>query len=309
MLARADHLASHIDAIWSRLPDSLTGERHVDTHAQARKHWRPDDIVMVASYLDIFAAKHHRVIYVEHGAGQQYNGNGAAANYYHGGEHPDNVIGYLGPRQSVIEAWQRPGFATGCPVVDPYQLFAPEKVAAITFHYKPLAARNVPEIGTAFDHYESRLSAVIRALRDHGYEVLGHRHPRFNHLRGYWERVHGIAEASVHEVRTRAQLLIADNTSLMYEMLYLGRDVIALNAPWFRRNVEHGLRFWSHAPSVQAENPGELIELIGSINTIQNRSSDLCDLSLCDYVYGKSLSDGDDGLRGATWLTTYLASL
>mgnify|MGYP003577968238 CR=1 FL=1 len=309
MLARADHLASHIDAIWLHLPESLRGQRLVDVHARAPKHWAHDDIVMVASFLDIGCTGKRRTIYVEHGAGQQYNGNGAAADYYHGGEHPDHVNGYIGPRPAVIESWQRPGFATGAPVCDPYELFATDKVAAITFPYVPLGARLCPEMGSAFEHYVERMADVVRALRDHGYEVLGHRHPRFNHLRNYWQRHHGIPEATVHEVRARAQLLIADNTSLMYEMLYLGRDVIALNAPWFRRNVEHGLRFWSHAPSVQADNPDELIELVGSINTIQNRSSDLCDLNICDYVYGKSLSDGHDGLRAASWVTAFVHSL
>lgn len=310
-LARADHLAEHIDAVWLRLPEDLRGERLVDHHARAPKYWRHDDIVMVASFMDIGCAGDRRVIYVEHGAGQSYKSENkmGEADYYHGGNHPENVIGYLGPRQDVIDAWGRPGFACGAPICDPYELFAPNKVAAITFHNQPLAARHVPEMGTAFEHYARRMRDIIHALQHQGYTVWGHRHPRFKHLRGYWDREHGIYEATPHEVRASVQLLIGDNTSMMYEMMYLGRQVIALNAPWYRRDVEHGLRFWTYAPVTQADDPDQLVDVIGEIDTIENRSSDLCDLSLCDYVYGKSLSDGLDGLRAASWLTAFVSTL
>jgi hypothetical protein len=310
VLARAPHLADHLDAIWLRLPDQLRGSRIVDPHGHAPKFWSHDDVVMVASYPDIFTADRYRVIYVEHGAGQSYvNADEmGAANYYHGGQHPECVIAYIGPRQQVIDSWSRPGFAAGAPICDPYQLFSPERVAAITFHYNPPAARVVPEIGTAFEHYRERLGDVIAALRQQGYQVLGHRHPRFNHLRGYWEREHHIREVSAHELRTRAQLLIADNTSMMYEMMYLGRDVIALNAPWYRRDVEHGMRFWSHAPSIQADDPAELIDVVSDLDKILLERSGL-DWRTTDYVYGTSHSDGYDGLRAATWLTTFVSGL
>lgn len=305
VVARAPHLAEHIDPIWLKLPESMRGERLVDTHTRAPKYWDHRDVVMVASYPDIFCAERYRVVYVEHGAGQKYeipNDKMGAADYYHGGKHPECVIGYIGPRQSVIDAWGRPGFAAGAPICDPYQLFAPERVAAITFHYQPSAARYVPEMGSAFQHYEPHMGRIVEALRADGWEVLGHRHPRFNHLRGYWEREHGIREASVEEVRSRASLLIADNTSLMYEMSYLWRAVIALNAPWYRRDVEHGQRFWSQIPGVLVDDADQLIEVIPN-------AADFDALAVNEAVYGKAHSDGNDGLRAATWLVAFLGSL
>lgn len=305
VVARAPHLAEHIDAVWLKLPESMRGERLVDSHARAPKYWDHRDIVMVAAYPDIFCTGDRRTIYVEHGAGQSYSipdDKMGAADYYHGGKHPEFVIGYIGPRQSVIDAWGRPGYAAGSPICDSYQLFAPERVAAITFHYQPSAARYVPEMGSAFEHYHPHMDRIIAALRANGYEVLGHRHPRFNHLRGYWEREHGIREASVHEVRTRAQLLICDNSSLAYELAYLWRNTIMLNAPWYRRDVEHGQRFWSQIPGPQVDDADELIEVIPSADSFDA-------LSVNEAVYGKAHSDGLDGMRASVWLTTFLHEL
>ena len=49
------------------------------------------------------------------------------------------------------------------------------------------------------------------------------------------------------EVMERSTLYICDNSSTLYEFASTGRPVVVLNAPWFRRDIEHGLRFWEHA--------------------------------------------------------------
>ncbi len=162
----------------------------------------------------------------------------------------------------------------------------------------------VPEAGPAFEHFTPKMPEIISTLQEDGWEVLGHRHPRFTHLRGYWER-HGIREAEVEEVRTRAQLLICDNTSLAYESAFCGRAVISMNCPEYRRDVEHGLRFWSHVPGLQVDSPEELIDAIPYLDS----GIAVVPPSLTEYVYGKAYSDGHDGLRAAAWITGFVSEL
>lgn len=303
-LARWPHLGEHLAAIHRHLNDDIRGEFIVDRQARANKAWGPKDIVMVASYLDIEAARGRPVIYVEHGAGQRYEGaNPRAARYYHGSDHPENVIGYICPRQDVADSWGRPAIAVGSPICDPYELYAPERCAAITFHWNGAAPDKVgvPEAGTALEHYVNDLGRIVDALRRDGYEVLAHGHPRFNHMHSVWKKL-GMTMVSADEVRRRAQLLIADNTSLMYEMSYLMRDVVALNAPWYRRDVDHGLRFWSHVPGTQVDGPDELIELL-------EYHDGFWDPNVIGYTYGKSISDGYDGQRAAAWVTMQASSI
>jgi hypothetical protein len=101
-------------------------------------------------------------------------------------------------------------------------------------------------------------------------------------------------------VRRRASVLVADNTSLAYEMAHLMRNVVTLNAPWYRRDVEHGLRFWSHPPGTQVDSPDELYDL------------DLLKLEWspepAEAAYGSSFNDGHAGMRAAAWLMSVIGS-
>lgn len=102
---------------------------------------------------------------------------------------------------------------------------------------------------------------IIQRFRAQGWKVIGHGHPRDDHAKKRWESMGVEWVATDDEVFRRASLLIADNTSLMYEFASLGRPVLALNAPWYRRDVEHGLRFWSHVPGMQIDTPERLWDL------------------------------------------------
>lgn len=314
-IASFDHYVEHLRPIFDALPDSLRGE-FIHEHKVTRshtKHWAPNDVVMVAGFGDVDAAFGRRCVYVEHGSGQSYvdSPNALASKHYHGAEHPENVIAYIGPRQDVIDAWGRPGCAAGAPVCDSYELFGDERTVAITFHWNAGAPNcvGVPEAGTAFERYAADMPHVISEFRANGWDVIGARHPRFNGMRGFWER-HGVPEVTADEVRRRATLLVADSTSLMYEALYLARDVVALNAPWYRRDVEHGLRFWEHAPACQVDSAVELVDLIPHLDRIRDRGEFAArDIETTKYVYGKTFSDGHDGLRAATWLTSFLATI
>jgi hypothetical protein len=302
-LATHPHYLEHILAVWKHLPEKLKG-LHL-TGFRGARHIPEDDFVMVGGYIDIARAEGRRVVYVEHGAGQKYEGNTKQPGSYHGSEHPENVVAYISPRDDVAKSWGRPAIAAGAPVCDPYPLGAPQSrlappVAAITFHWD---CKILPETRSALDHYAADLGKIVHTLRGLGFVVIGHHHPRDTRLPKMWRHL-GVHVATVDQVRTDADVLIADNTSLAYEMLYLQRKVITLNAPWFRRDVEHGLRFWSHVPGRMVDGPDELIDSL-RVGSWVNATS----RGICEYVYGKWCSDGHDGFRAAANLTALLTVL
>jgi CDP-glycerol glycerophosphotransferase (TagB/SpsB family) len=65
------------------------------------------------------------------------------------------------------------------------------------------------------------------------------------------------------EVMQSADIYVNDCSSTMYEFLVTGKPVIILNAPWFRRDVRWGIRFWDYTDiGIQVNEPGELLPAI-----------------------------------------------
>lgn len=298
------HYREHVLSVWAHLPEGLKGDDVHGRFARASKEWDPRDIVMVGGFYDIDRARGHRVIYVEHGAGQAYyQENGKRHPAYHGSEHPENVVAYISPRQEVADSWERPAFAAGSPVCDPYPIGTvnDQPVVAITFHWD---CKLLPETRSALDHYVSHLGRVVHELRGLGFNVVGHRHPRDNRLPTLWKNLH-VKQVDVDFVRRCADILIADNTSLAYEMLYLMRGVVTINAPWYRRDVSHGLRFWDYPPGVMVDDADELLAALSGLSpppTMKHQGP-------AEYAYGKPYSDGNDGLRAAAWVTMIAGEL
>lgn len=300
-LASMPHYADHINAIFRTLPSPMQGSWQVGQDASDRRI-PPEDVVLVAGFADVERAPLHRVIYIEHGAGQSYvDVKDNAAQCYHGSQHAENVVGYISPRKAVAERWGRPAIAIGAPICDPFELVTnnARPVATIAWHWD--GSRVCPEAGTALEHYGDRIGDIVIALNNEGFAVNACVHPRDPFTPTMWARL-GVEIVDADVARHATDVIIADNTSLMYELAYLGRGVVSLNAPWFRRDVHHGLRFWDAVPGLQIDEPDQLIDTIKTLGL--NLPSTSMATRAAKSAYGRPFNDGHDGLRAATWLVT-----
>jgi hypothetical protein len=299
MAASMPHYERHTNAVWRHLPEDLKGGVVTRKLRAAPK----DDFVMVGSRADIELAGKNRVIYVEHGAGQAYNGYPESARHphYHGGKHPENVVGYISPRQEVAESWSAPGFAAGCPALDSFER-EPQPVAALTFHWD--AHMVCSEARTARPHYIENFENIARWAFDAGFELVGHRHPRDRRAERIFRDLHIRFEPSSEQVLRNAAVLIADNTSLMYEAALLDIPVIALNAPWYRKNIDHGLRFWSHVPGMQVDSAEELLAVSLS-DYVSDDPSAGQRAEAARFCYGSNLG----GAAAARWVTDLVSTM
>ena len=250
----------HIKPIFEALPVELRGE--IIGHEPSKVRRLPkDDVFLVGGAGSIDDARGARVIYVEHGAGQTYKGlKPRHAQHYSGGLHAPNVIGYICPSQRVADAWKRPAVVVGCPAVDHLKRSSIADRVVITFHWD--APHVSPEARSARPHYVRHLHEIVQWVRSTSFaqDVLGHWHPRdAPRAKMIWERLGVEMEPDADTALQRARLVIADNTSFAYEAAHMGIHNISLNAPWYRRNVEHGLRFWEAPPGHQVDDVDDLL--------------------------------------------------
>lgn len=214
------------------------------------------DLALVASYADLVTARQHhkRIVLMQHGIGQSY---GDANPAYPGGRDNDAVGLFLVPNIHAGQRWRMRYPAArvevvGSPRLDDLPRREPGPLTVATaFHWR---YGSTPEARHAFGIYRSAIADLARS-----YNVVGHGHPRATALPRFYAK-HGIEWVpSFEEVCRRADLLIADNTSALYEFASTGRPVVVLNQPCYRREVDFGLRFWEASDvGVNVERPQDL---------------------------------------------------
>lgn len=317
--ASLPHYAEHIDAVWRHLPADLAGVRYSPV-GRAWPGWVPagrgrppkGDPILVAGFADALVMKPRPVVLLEHGAGQSYHGDprSASSGSYAGGDGLEHAALFLCPSETVAGRWRArypstPAAVVGCPKLDPWHAGdrGPHRAhrprtpsVAVTFHWDcPL----VPETRSSWTYYADALPKLATALAIAGGEVLGHAHPR---LWGAVERAYRAAGGidlvpDLADVLDRADLLVADNTSALYEFASTGRPVLVLNHPGYRRDVEHGLRFWSHVPGHMIDRPDEL--LLGVRRALEDAPEDRA-LRERAVAHAYAFTDGRAGERAAT---------
>lgn len=275
------HYLAHLAPVWEALPPEHRGTLYVggrlvgDARAKAlgavpknMTLLSPGPRVLVASQLDYQDVSVRRqVVYMQHGAGQSYGGDpeSARAASYAGGDNQDRTDLFLmpgpHPAQRCRERYPHiPVVEIGCPALDRWLLNPPpkprESVVGLAWHWENTWL--CPESRTALPHFRSALPDLMER-----YAVIGHGHPRARDLAESVYEPLGIPWVDYDTLMTLASVLVVDNSSIGFEFAATGRPVVWMTAPWYRREVSHGLRFWDEA-HVQVESPEDLIPAVES---------------------------------------------
>lgn len=261
----------HIAPIWLALPEQSRGrfligsQNHLQKHAQARwniaavKGRAGAEPTLVASYADEKSCK-GPVAFLEHGAGQLYsppdpNAKGTRLS----------VGLYLGPNPGLVERMAQVfpnarGVVVGSPRLE-HLLRQPHysEWTVLAWHWNQWG---VPEARSAFTHYQDDLARWAQSIPG----LVGHAHPRGLKPLAQLYRLAGIPVVEwSNDALARARVVVADNTSLLWEACALDIPVVLLDAPWYRLDVHHGLRFWEWADAgPRISYGGALPEAVGS---------------------------------------------
>jgi hypothetical protein len=136
------------------------------------------------------------------------------------------------------------------------------RTAVVAFHWDATWAT---ETRWAWPHFRDGLAAAFD-----GWDLYGHAHPRAADTLSRWFESVGIRWIDTFDrVLDVADLFVVDNSSTLYEAASVGIPVVALNAPWYRRELELGLRFWSRVPGPQADDVTQIPAAIAAALTPQ----------------------------------------
>jgi len=288
-----EHYFDHLINIWNFIPDYYKGKFFIDKTSRdrtvinkIRKHAKEmgckvhegferndNNPMVIAGFHNYAKIKKRPLILVNHGAGQSYiNEKGEIHRAYAGGKNRDSTVLFLNPNYyaNALDKKSYPNArceVIGCPKMDKWHLKflngeikqrSDPPVVAISFHFD---LDIVPETKSAFPHFKSALKDLAKAK---DYKILGHGHPRMQEkFKPHYEKYGIEFVENFEEILERADLFIQDHMSCLYEFASTGRPVVVLNAPWYRKDVEHGLRYWEHSDvGINCDHPDDLINCI-----------------------------------------------
>lgn len=263
------HYLDHLEPIWHALPEEVRGavlvtapalRRHslaVAAEANAsRLGSERISRVLVAGGPDMETASRQRwgCALVEHGAGQGYL-DAAGHPSYPGGVHRESVGLFICTNRSVARRNDTvaPGrsVVTGSPRLDVLSAIRSGRdssreparpVLALAWHFATRASR---ESFWAFPEYQASLVDIVTEWPG---RVIGTAHPKaWRHVQTAY-RSAGIEPVPLWaDVVARADVVAFDNSSVGFEAAALGIPVVLMNSLRWRKDVEHGFRFWAYS--------------------------------------------------------------
>ena len=257
-LASCPWYVDHVRPVWLALPPEMRGRFYVSQRSVRAADGLPGVMtgrpggevrpIYTVSFGDFRSARmlgRQSIALGQHGAGQSYSNDYPA---YPGGRGQGEVSLFLVPNETAARrtraAYPRARVEiVGCPKLDalPTKDRDGAPVIAFSFHWNSKSI--APETTSAWEHYQRAIILLSRHRH-----VLGHAHPREMFKIGRWyQRANIEVVTSFDDVLRRADVYACDNSSSLFEFAATGRPVVVLNHPAYRRNVEHGLRFWAAA--------------------------------------------------------------
>jgi len=257
-LATEPHYAEHLRPVWDALPDRARG-----VFTSNRKELSAG-LTAVASWRD-YEETAGPVVFFEHGAGFRYDTNHRS---YSGGRGRDRVRLFANVNEYVDTA-NRAAYpnakhvVVGCPKLDPYTTIPAPRTGRVAFSWH-WDCHVVPETRTAFPHYRAALGDVPAE-----WQPIGHAHPRaWPLVRDTYDRLGWQIAPTFDDVVRDAAVYVCDSSSTLYEFAALDRPVVVLNSPTYRRDVDHGLRFWQDIPGVQVDTPEQLLAIVAEVRKV-----------------------------------------
>ena len=283
-LACEKHNFQHLLPVWDAIPRVNRGIFYILSEIDDKSHFpnlgntlqfydskhdliqelfKKNNLLVTSSFYDYFLANISRPMsFLAHGGGQTFRDQPL-----HHFTRKNYVFDIL-PNQHMASTFSlRYPFASsrvvGCPKLDKWHSnftkpLNPKPVIALSFHFD---RQTNPETRSAWPHFRSILP---RLATQKNWTLLGHGHPRIlDELCIEYDKLGIEVVRDFNEILARADLYICDHMSTLYEFASTDRPVVVLNAPWYRRDIEHGLRFWEHADvGINCDHPNELFDAI-----------------------------------------------
>jgi len=309
VVASEPHYLDHLRPIFDALPAEARGQVYGGSDPWSMRPRGLNRLTLVAGFQDVRNG-HGRMVYVEHGAGQSYAGDPKSAHQpgYSGpgGQRHRGVVAYIAPSERVARRWRsatsKPAIAVGCPKLDRFIIEPPRpdpRSVCIAFHWDCQVS---PESRSAYRHYAERLPRIVDAWQRQGWTVYAHSHPRWRGELDSWFTSGGaeVLERDV-DVFHNASTLVVDNSSLAVEALVAGADLVWLDAPWYRRNVSHGGRFWDWTRGIPTV-PGPDVLLERRLHDIIRHTEPGAHDAVINDAY--AFTDGTSAERAAAFVLT-----